>query len=308
MANYGIIDCGSNTVRLCIYQVRSGAVRPYRKKDLKILLNHKTMAGLAAHVAHGTMTERGVARAAEVIGDHLRRAEYFKCKQLDIFATAFLRNCRNSAEAQAAIESAVKHPIHVLSAWDEAHLGYVGVTCADASIRNGVLIDIGGGSTELTRIMDGEDHDNISIPQGSLSSFSDCVLGITPTAREMDVIASDFRRKIEAEGHYRQAHCKVLYGIGGSVRGAAKLYGEVFRDGKRPDTLSPDQMQTLLALYRREPETFAHMALKAVPDRIHTVIPGCIIIDELLRDFQAPQLHICKGGVREGYLIDRMLP
>ena len=307
MANMGIIDCGSNTVRLCIYQVRDVSKKAYRKKDLKVLLNHKTMAGLAAHVDGGVMTKRGIERAAEVIRDHLARAEYFDCDRLDMFATAFLRNCSNSAKAKAAIEKAAGVPVNLLSAWDEAHLGFVGARCGEPGLDDGVLMDIGGGSTELTRVSGGRDFDNISIAQGSLSSFSNRVAGILPTEHEMYLIAKDLRAKVEADERYLDVRCDTVYGIGGSTRGIARVYGEAFLDGRKPDTLEPAMVERVLDLFRDQPQAFAHMALKAAPDRVHTVIPGCVIAAEVLRDLGAKRLRICKCGVREGYLIDRML-
>ena len=46
MSRYGIIDLGSNTIRLCIYEVSCTAHEPLRKKDIDTLLNYKVMAGL----------------------------------------------------------------------------------------------------------------------------------------------------------------------------------------------------------------------------------------------------------------------
>ena len=63
MSRYGIIDLGSNTIRLCIYEVSCAAHEPLRKKDIDTLLNYKVMAGLASHVEKGAMTEEGVKRA-----------------------------------------------------------------------------------------------------------------------------------------------------------------------------------------------------------------------------------------------------
>jgi exopolyphosphatase/guanosine-5'-triphosphate,3'-diphosphate pyrophosphatase len=307
VANYGIIDCGSNTVRLCVYQVRSDAQPPFRKRDLKTLLNHKTMAGLASHVVDGSMTARGIERAAEAIRGHMQRADYFDCKQLAVFATAFLRNCDNSADARAAIETKAGIPVDLLSARDEAHLGYVGASCADEGMGEGVLVDIGGGSTEFTRISNSKDSDNISIPCGSLSSFSSRVAGIMPTEEEMNLIACDFRNEAMRRKQYRTMHCKTVYGIGGSMRAMAKLFGEAFCNGKKPDTLMAEDVERLLRLYRQTPDAFAHIALQAVPDRIHTVVPGCIITREITAGFAAQSIRICRGGVREGYLIERML-
>jgi len=307
VANYGIIDCGSNTVRLCVYQVRSDAKPPFRKRDLKTLLNHKIMAGLASHVVDGSMTARGIERAAETIRDHMQRAEYFDCKQLAVFATAFLRNCRNSAEAKAAIEARTGITIDLLSARDEAHLGYIGAACADESMHEGVLVDIGGGSTEFTRIAKGRDSDNISIPCGSLSSFSNYVAGIMPTSDEMERIASEFRSKAACHAHYRGMQCKTVYGIGGSIRGVAKVFGEIFCNGSKPALLTVKDIEKLLSLYRHDPHAFAHSALQAVPDRIHTVVPGCLITREVLLGFSSENVRICRCGVREGYLIERLL-
>lgn len=307
MANYGIIDCGSNTVRLCIYRVDDDTKKVYRKRDFHTLLNDKTMAGLAAHIQNGVMTERGIARAAEAIRDHLARAEYFRCERLDVFATAFLRNCENRKEAKRAIERAAGVRITLLSAWDEAHLGFIGARCATPEMTDGVLADIGGGSTELTRIDGGVDCDNISIPQGSLSSFSSHVRGIMPTQAEIRTIAQEFQSNIELDRHYHSRRCDILFAIGGSARAVARVYGEAFCEGRRPNELTASQVKRILELFEESPNVFVHIALKATPDRVHTVLPGCIIADCLMKYFGAQRMIVCKCGVREGYLIDRIL-
>ena len=117
MSRYGIIDLGSNTIRLCIYEVSCAAHEPLRKKDIDTLLNYKVMAGLASHVEKGAMTEEGVKRAIKTINAHLRRASHFNCDRIDIFATAVLRNCSNSHKATAAIEEGIGQRICILAIW-----------------------------------------------------------------------------------------------------------------------------------------------------------------------------------------------
>ena len=72
MSRYGIIELGSNTIRLCIYEVSCAAHEPLRKKDIDTLLNYKVMAGLASHVEKG--------------------ASYCKRDRIAFFATVGLRN------------------------------------------------------------------------------------------------------------------------------------------------------------------------------------------------------------------------
>ena len=305
MPNYGIIDLGSNTIRLCVYEVKDNSKRRYCRKDFRTLLNNKVMAGLSAHVVEGVFTETGVAHALDVLAGHAKRLKYFDCERTDIFATAVLRNSKNSTEAVRAIERGSGFSISLLSAEDEAHLGFVGASC-DRPIERGTLIDIGGGSTELTRIEDGSDYDNASLGQGSLSSFAAHVRGILPTQAEAEAIEEALEARLAPldASRYR---CDELYGIGGSVRAAAKAYAEIFGSGTRPETLARDDVDAIIEACFADPDSFAHTALKAAPDRIHTLVPGCLIIRRLLDDFGARSLSIRKKGVREGYLIERML-
>ena len=99
-----------------------------------------------------------------MLSGHLKRARYFNCVRTDIFATAVLRNCTNSRKAIRAIEEAIGAPVNLLSARDEAHLSFTGASC-DRTIEKGTVVDLGGGSTELIRVEEGRDFDDVSIGQ-----------------------------------------------------------------------------------------------------------------------------------------------
>ncbi len=305
MTRYGIIDLGSNTIRLCIYDVNCSSRSPLQKKDIQTLLNYKVMAGLASHVKDGIMSERGIKKAIKTINEHLEHASHFSCSRIDIFATAVLRNCNNSIQATSAIETGIDKRITLLSNEEEAHLGYLGA-CLDTTICNGTMIDIGGGSTELTRIEDGFDLNKVSLAQGSLSSFAHHVKGVLPHQEEMDAIAKAFRDLWNAHIADEYASSQ-LYGIGGAIRSAAKVYGDLCNKGDRLDYLIPEHIEMLLQRYITNPDVFAHEALRTIPDRIHTFIPGCILIQELFILCKAQRLDICKFGIREGYLAERIL-
>lgn len=151
MPTYGVIDLGSNSIRLVIYEVKDDRRSTYSSKDFKSIINDKVMAGLAAFVEDGVFTPDGVDRAVNVLKSHMKRVRYFGCKRVDVFATAVLRNAVNCAEAVAEIERRCGLAVTLLSARDEAHLGFVGARCS-TPLERGTLVDIGGGSTELTRV------------------------------------------------------------------------------------------------------------------------------------------------------------
>lgn len=306
MPNYAVIDLGSNTIRLVVYEVKEAHKRTYTNKDFKSLINDKVMAGLSAYVVDGAFTQAGIDKAVSVLRGHAKRARYFDCEKMEVFATAVIRNASNCDEAVAAIEEGAELPISLLSAAQEAHLGFVGATC-DRTVERGTLVDIGGGSTELTRVEDDCDYDNASVGQGSLSSFAQHVRGILPTSDEMDVIAAALRSRLDALPNPAAYRSDVLCGIGGSVRAAAKMHAQATGATARPKTMTRQQIREILDWCRSDPDAFAHTALKASAERIHTLVPGCIILHTLLEAFDAERLDICKYGVREGYLIERML-
>ena len=306
MPNYAVIDLGSNSIRLVVYDVKHAHTRTCRNTDVKSLINDKVMAGLSAYVVDGVFTQDGIDRAVSVLRGHAKRARYFDCEKMEVCATAVIRNALNCEEAVAAIEEAAELPISLLSATDEAHLGFVGATC-DRAVERGTLVDIGGGSTELTRIESSLDFDNASIGQGSLSSFAQHVRAILPTPGEMDAIAEAFRKRFAGMPDPDAYRSEALYGIGGSVRAAAKMHAQATGAAVRPKTMTKQQIHAILAWCRTDPDTFAHAALKASAERVHTLVPGCIILGELFDACGAERLDVCKYGVREGYLIDRML-
>ncbi|RDB62605.1 exopolyphosphatase [Gordonibacter sp. 28C] len=307
MPNYAVIDLGSNTIRLVVYEVKDDRRKTYTNKDFKSLINDKVMAGLSAFVTDdGAFTEDGVRRAVSVLKGHAKRARYFDCKRVDVFATAVLRNASNGAEAVAAIGRDTELPISLLSARDEAHLGFVGATC-DREIERGTLVDIGGGSTELTRIEGGRDYDNVSLGQGSLSSYTSFVRAILPTPNEMDAVVGALYERLAALPDQDAYRADAIYGIGGSVRAAAKMHAQVSGEIARPKSMTAAEIRAILDLCRTDACAFAHLALKASAERVHTLVPGCLILDTLMSDFRAGRLEICKYGVREGYLIERVL-
>ena len=141
--NYGVIDVGSNTVRLCVYDVLCP-----EKRKFKTIMNRKIMAGLAAYIVDGAFSDEGIAEAILAVKKCLKRASYLSPDRVDVFATAVLRNVSNSAQAIAAIEQGAGCSISLLSNSDEAHLGFVGASSRGA-LDNGARIDIGGGSSDV---------------------------------------------------------------------------------------------------------------------------------------------------------------
>lgn len=110
---YGVIDMGSNTIRLCLYRLERG--------ELISLFNKKTTAGLIGYVDDGMLSSKGIRKACDVLNTYKRMLEFANVKKLHVFATASLRNISNSSEAVRQIYEETVFQVDVLSGYDEAN-------------------------------------------------------------------------------------------------------------------------------------------------------------------------------------------
>lgn len=307
MTRLGVIDLGSNSIRLVIYEVKRDAQAP---KPFRILADEKKMAGLAAYVVDGLFTAAGIARAADILGDHVHIARNLGCDRIDIFATAVLRNCANSAVAVAAIEEAVEHPICVLSAAEEAALGLAGASIGQ-ELGAGTLIDIGGGSTELTALgAEGRPEagtTGVSLAQGSVSSYAQYVRLVLPDEAECGAMAVGLQERLAGLGSLDPYRHERFYGIGGSVRAIVKMQAQMLGIPPKPAVIEKDALDALFHQWETDIAAFAHGAVKACPDRVHTLVPGMVIARTLMEVLGGREIVVCKYGIREGYLLERML-
>lgn len=210
---YGIIDVGSNTIRLNIYK--------YEKQILNSMLSKKTMAGLAGYVSHGIMTDKGIETACEIISDYKTILENFGIQNVYVFATASLRNIVNTDEVVRNIQECTGYSVEVISGEEEATLDFIGASNV-LNVESGILIDIGGGSTELAVYENAKLIKAVSIPIGSLSLFTKHVSKIFPKKEEKLAIKEDILFELAKLGRNENTY-KIICGVGGTVRATKKI-------------------------------------------------------------------------------------
>lgn len=301
MARIAVIDMGSNTIRLALYEIKSSKIQKYKK-----LIDIKSTAGLSNYIEDGCLTNDGINKAAAVLKDHIERSLNLGCDKILIFATAVIRNCRNSEIAKRAIENKVNHKITILSGIEEARLGLKGVLSA-TDIENGILVDLGGGSCEITVF---HNRDTIlkttSIPIGCISSYKNNVEKLFPSQSEAKEIKCNFKEALDAHINLDEYDSLDLYAIGGSIRAIAKLHAIITESGKPMRFVECNQLDAILDLYIEYENKFSHMAVKATPERLHSIIPGIIIFKEIMNATNKDRIDILKRGVREGYLLENL--
>lgn len=299
-----LIDVGSNTIRLSVYTVGKEA-RPGH--DFTRVLSKKIMAGLAAYVDDaGMLTQEGVDRACDALGYLCSIVENLHVGETHVFATASLRNIANSAEALASIEGRSGLAIDLVSSEEEALLGYSSFR-HDCKARDGVLVDIGGGSTEVTAFRENEVIEATSIPLGSLKLFKKDVGKILPTKKERAKMRKQVERGLDDAGFKRPERSELLCAIGGTARAGCKLVDKLYGRPLSRLGFTRDELADLMGALEDGYTAARELILRTCPDRVHTIIPGLIVLSTVADRFGANRVQVSQYGVREGYLIEHVL-
>ena len=294
---YGIADVGSNTVRLSIYKCEGGEIR--------LLMNRKVMAGLAGYVRHGTLTPEGIEVACQTLQGYRSLMDNLELPDLRVFATASLRNISNTEEAVGAVMAATGLRVDVLSGREEAELSFRGAI-QNAGLYTGLLVDLGGGSTELVSYRSRAIQSACSLSVGSLSLFSKYVSKLHPTKEERRAIRRAVEEQLEqfVPQHPPARH---ICGVGGTVRAACKVANAMFDRPAGDRSLDRDELKEMLQRLKKPGRDELRLLLKTVPDRIHTIIPGLLALDTIAKAYGAQTITASACGVREGYLLARVL-
>ncbi|MBQ1180187.1 MAG: hypothetical protein IIX51_06410 [Methanocorpusculum sp.] len=287
---YGVIDIGSNTIRFVLYDVQDGRIRP--------MLNKKYTAGLAGYVKKGRMSEKGVEKLIEVLTEFSDILPYIQIKEIFCLATASLRNVENADDVCSAVKEQCGFNIIILSGEEEALYDYCG---AMQSVNEpaGVVIDIGGGSTEFVFYNENKISKILSIPIGSLNSYSTYVKDILPTAKERKDIASAMDSAIS---EIFEKSPDVICGVGGSIRASVKVYNELFPTVQK-GRVEISALESLLKVRR---DILAKAILKTAPERIHTFVPGLVLLCTVAKKWDIKELTVSTSGGKEGFLTARL--
>lgn len=330
---HGIIDIGSSTVRMAVYDIRGG--------DIEMLLKKKHVVGLAAYVKDGVMTQAGIDKAVEILKEFTGFLQCFHITRVAAFTTAALRNAKNSKEAVAEIERRTGLKIRVITGDEEATFDFIGATHAFGH-QDGLLVDIGGGSTELVAFAGGRILQKVSLPLGATdfhARFSDDVLPTLAECRRMEEeagrILSDVDRYVSASANaatlsvaltgassprggavenegvnFSNLHADALAGIGGTFKSGLALYNAVYDMPMENLTIDARALPELVRRFTSDrdlPQDDVILLMRAVPDRLPTILPGLTIAHVVCQHFGATRITYSDSGVREGYIYSEII-
>lgn len=293
-APVGVVDIGSNSVRIVIYEgmVRAPAV----------LFNEKVSCGLGRGIAQtGRMDEDAVERALAALARYRALADQARVETLHVLATAAAREAENGPDFIGRAQAILRAEIRILTGAEEARYSAFGVISAFRA-PDGVAGDLGGGSVEMVDVRDQAIGDGVTLPLGGIR-LQDASGG---DLREAEKIA----RKLIAGSKMADA-CKgrVFYAVGGTWRAIAKLHMEETGYPLRVThgyQITPDQAQKFLRKLV-EADLDKLKGIHIISSSRRALLPfGAIVFLEIIRRMKPSAIAFSALGVREGYLFGQL--
>jgi exopolyphosphatase / guanosine-5'-triphosphate,3'-diphosphate pyrophosphatase len=292
-----IIDIGSNSIRLTLYETEG--------QSFHILFREKIMAGLAGYVEDGKLSAEGIECACTGLLTFRSILQTLEIARISVFATASLRNISNTEQALSVIRAATGYSVEVISGEEEALFGYAGAM-KELHLSSGAFLDIGGASTEIVTFEESLPVDFASFSIGSLSLYRRCVKKILPGEGSLRHLRQEISQTFDvSEGAL--APRPLIVGVGGSARAALKLARHYYEMSNGCHSMTAEQLDGLCRFLCSGKKAASDLILRLEPERIHTLVPGLLILQHVFHLFGAQQLIISSYGVREGYLCQRIL-
>lgn len=284
-----IIDIGSNSVRLVIYEGLS--------RSPAVLFNEKVLCGLGQGVATtGALDETAVKRALVAIKRFKQLTSQVRVEALHILATAASREADNGPKFISKVEKICEVKVQLLSGDVEAYYAGLG---AKSGFYNpdGIVGDLGGGSMELTTT-DAQKGDGITTPLGGLR--------LQETSKEDVSQAAKIARKELSKVKLKwPSKNKCFYAIGGTWRNLARLH--MFDVDYPLDVVhgysvkAKDYIEFCKRVAKDDLEKFK--GIEEISKNRQNLLPyGAVALIEALEKLGAKEIQMSATGLREGYL------
>lgn len=301
--NLVVIDLGSNSVRMQISQIDDYGgytVMGYFREYVRLSENMgKEM----------TLKEEPMNRTIQALKDFKTRYTQYDNVVVKAVATAAVRGAKNQAEFLKRVKDEVGLDLQVISGSTEAYLDYIGVVNT-LPVRNGIIMDCGGASTELIWVQNGACKERVSIPVGSVVLSQNYNLADTISASDLYSAMNAAGQKISTVRWLGQVHNLPLIALGGSNRTIAKIHRREVTDevDELPDIhgmhLPPhyifNLVGKLIAMNKDERMKIPGLA----KNRADVIIGGLIPISLVLRNLQISEVIFSNCGLRDGVLFE----
>ncbi len=285
-----IVDIGSNSVRLVIYETFSRAPAVFH--------NEKAICAIGRNmVSTGRLHDEGIEMALAALARFRLLADAHHCDARDAVATAAARDAGNGAEFVRRAERAWGGPIRILPGVEEAELAAEGVI-AGIPEADGLVADLGGGSLDMVGVKAGKTAAAMTLPFGPLRLMDQAR---DDAERARALVQKELRNHVALEGLDGRA----LYAVGGVWRSFARIDMDdvnyplhVLQHYTIPRARALKLCRVVARMSRKQLERMPIISRR----RAEALPYGAVVLEELLLATGLKDVVISAYGLREGLL------
>jgi exopolyphosphatase/guanosine-5'-triphosphate,3'-diphosphate pyrophosphatase len=293
-----VIDVGTNSARLLVADVADGRVEPVERRS------QVTRLGRGVDLS-GRLSAEAIEDACEAIGDYVTLKRELGAEAVDAIATSAVRDAENGSAFVAELRERFALSARVLDGEEEAKLTYLGASSERAPAEPTLVVDIGGGSTELIVGTGAEISFHASLQAGVVRHSERHIASDPPTAVELESLAADARGLIEAAvGHGVEASAGIAVAGTPTSLAAVEMGLEPYDPARvHGHVLSLPSIQRMLSQLASTPLAQRVEIPGLHPDRAPTIVAGVVILVETMRAFGLEQIEVSEHDILYGAAI-----
>ena len=296
-----VIDIGTNSARLLIAGVSGGRVVEIERRSTV------TRLGRGVDLT-GRLSAEAVEAACEAIADYVALYREMGVDSVEAIATSAVRDAANGSAFVAELRERFALSARVLDGEEEARLTYLGATSGRPPAEPTLVVDIGGGSTELIVGTGNEISFHTSLQAGVVRHTERHLPSDPPTAAELEALAADVRGLIEAalSAHRPapQAHSGIA--VAGTPTSLAAIEMKLVPydpDRVHGHRLPLRSIQRMLSQLASAPLATRVEIAGLHPDRAPTIVAGVVILVETMRAFGLEEIEVSEHDILYGTAI-----
>ena len=298
-----VIDVGSNTARLVIFQTAPGGF-------LRAIHEVKESPRLGLGVgADGSIGREAFDRGMAGLRRFAQTLEAFGNPRTVGVATSAVRDAPNGRSFVDKVAKETGIELRVLSGTEEARYAYLGLS-SSWELETDLVADLGGGSLQIAATRKGMLQNSVSLPLGALRLTQRFFEHDPPKGREVDALREHvhdgLRDALEAIGRDRWR----IFGVGGTVRSLAKVAINLREYTDLPGSMgshcAPTTSRRSASSSSTCPRKSAGRSRGIGADRAEVIVAGLIVIEELLRTSGTDLLTVSGTGIREGLALEEV--
>ena len=300
MPTFAAIDIGSNSVRLKISRLQGGRLKAIHEDREVTRLGEGVFGG-------GLLSPEAMSETVRVLRRFHRATQECGTDSVKVVATAALRDARNSRAFLEWVRSTTGWIIDIVSGLEEARLIHLGIVSAGRLGANSVLlVDLGGGSCELTLSRDGHLRDTISLPLGAVRLTGEFLHHDPPRASELKRMQRFVAREIKRiQDRIKAARVGAVIATSGTAAALAAVAKHLarFKNQQAPTNITTrETIQHIAKEIASQPLEQRRRVPGIGPRRAEIICAGAMAFAELLERCHLPGFRYSALGLRDGIL------